>query len=160
MLSMDCPFGRARGPSCKPKAIWLIVMLNNEGGFISRRPRHQAAGSPAVRVRVERADGEEPVSIEAELLDLSRSGVRLRVAADLKIQEPITVQLYDESSGLRLTRRAKVRWRRPEQGEITSVGCLFEEQVEWEMLGELFLNEVLSTARPSPPASPSSSDSG
>ena len=103
--------------------------------------------------------------MEAELLDLSRSGVRLRVAADLKVQEPITLRLHDEPSGLRLTRSATVRWKRPEQGDLWLVGCLFDEHVEWEMLGELFLNEVLSTGRPSPPpaspsSAPSASDSG
>jgi hypothetical protein len=122
-------------------------MIDEQGGYIARRPRHQTAGSPDVRVLVERGEGEDPTRASAELLDLSRTGIRLRTAASLAVDESLTVEIRDESSGLQLTRPATVRWTSPEPDGKWSVGCLFAEQVDWPTLGELFLNDVLSTER-------------
>jgi hypothetical protein len=123
-------------------------MTGHDGGYVSRRPRHQSAGSAGPRVQVERGPGREPSPIDAELLDLSRGGTRLRVAAPLKVGEAITVRLVDEKSGVELTRPSTVRWQRAEDDQTWTVGCMFTQQVEWETLGELFLNNLLSTDPP------------
>jgi hypothetical protein len=124
------------------------MMTDHDGGYVARRPRHQATDSEGPRVQVERGDGKQPGPIDAELLDLSRSGARLRIAAPLKVGETITLRLVDEKSGVELTRPSTVRWQRAEDDEIWSIGCMFAEHVEWETLGELFLNQILSTERP------------
>jgi hypothetical protein len=123
-------------------------MTDHDRGYVARRPRHPAAGCRGPCVRVERGAGGEPGPIDAELLDLSRSGARLRVAAPLKVGEAITVRLVDEKSGVELTRPSTVRWQRAEDDQTWSVGCMFTQHVEWETLGELFLNQILSTDRP------------
>jgi len=124
-------------------------MLDHEGGYIARRPRHRAAGSAGVRVRVERRPGSVPGTIDAELVDLSRSGIRLRAAVPLAVEESITVRLHHDVSGVGLTRAGTVRWRSRDQCGTWSVGCVFPQPLDWETLGELFLNQVLSTDPPS-----------
>jgi len=126
-------------------------MLDSPGGYIARRPRHQAAHPAGLEVRIERSPEGGSESVEVELLDLSRSGVRLRTPARLAIGESVTVLLRDEESGLRLTRSATVRWTSADRGGTWSAGCLFSQPVGWETLGELFLNGFLSTDRPVKP---------
>ena len=120
--------------------------------YVARRPRHQGAGLATLGVHVERAPGSVPGSIEAELVDLSRTGVRLRSTVPLAEAEAITVRLHDEQSRLRLTRSGTVRWARPDRGDTWSIGCQFSQSVDWETLGELFLDELLSQELP--PRSP------
>jgi hypothetical protein len=128
-------------------------------GYVPRRPRHQSAGTAGVRVEVERGPPSAPEPIEVELVDLSRKGMRVRAAVSLSVGETITVRLHDETTGLGLERRATVRWSDPRQQGTWWIGCEFFERVDWETLGELFLNDVLSTDPPrsravvSPPAS-------
>jgi hypothetical protein len=97
---------------------------------------------------VDRGPASAPASIEVGLLDLSRDGARFRSSVPLAEAEAITVRIDDERSGLRLTRSGTVRWTRPDGGGTWSVGCRFSRPLEWETLGELFLNEVLSQAPP------------
>jgi len=119
-------------------------------GYVARRPRHLAAAAASVQVTVERVAASLPEAIEVELVDLSRQGVRVRAAVPLTVGETITVRLRHPTSGFGLERQAKVRWREPHQQGAWSIGCQFFERVEWEALGELFLNDVLSTDPPSP----------
>ena len=122
--------------------------------YVARRPRHQAAGSATLRVTVDRASGSVPGSVEVELVDLSRTGGRLRSPVPLSEAEAITVRIHDESSGLWLRRLAAVRWTRPEGGDTWSIGCQFSQPVDWETLGELFLGEILSREPPRHPPEP------
>ncbi len=116
--------------------------------YIARRPRHQAGDVAPLRVEVERGPGSVPGSIEVELVDLSRTGVRLRSPVPLAEAEAITVRLHDDQSPPRLTRSGTVRWARPDRGDTWSIGCQFSQSVDWETLGELFLNEFLSQEPP------------
>ncbi|MFH1922964.1 MAG: PilZ domain-containing protein [Planctomycetota bacterium] len=125
-------------------------MADDPREYVARRPRHQAVGSAAPRLEVERCPGGVPESVEAELLDLSRSGVRFRTAAPLSPGESILVRLAHDDSELLLVRSGAVQWIRGDQEGVYSVGCHFDQPVEWETLGELFLNGILSTDRPSP----------
>ena len=125
-------------------------MLHNDGGYVARRPRHEAAGSAGFRLEVERAAGREPSPVEGQLLDLSRNGIRLRVAAPLELNETITIRLWDEKSGFEMTHSGRVRRQTPEEGGTWSVGCELTPHVEWQTLGEMFFNEILSTDRAEP----------
>jgi len=117
--------------------------------YVARPPRHQAGDVATLRVEVERAPGRDPGSVGVELLDLSRTGVRLRSPVPLAEAEVVTVRLHDGPSRARLTRSGTVRWARPDRGDTWSIGCQFFESVDWETLGELFLAEILSQ-EPSP----------
>ena len=125
----------------------LAAMTDHEPGYVSRRPRHHVAGPAGPCLTVERSPGNAPESIEAELLDLSRSGVRFRTIIPLCVGESICVRLAHDESGLHLVRSATVCWTNSDRHGTWSVGCSFVEQVDWETLGELFLSGVLSTDR-------------
>jgi len=117
---------------------------------VARRPRHQAGDVASLRVEVERAPGSVPGCVDVELVDLSRTGVRLRSPVPLAEGETITVRLHDVQSRAQLTRSGTVRWTRPDRGDTWSIGCQFCESVDWETLGELFLADILSQEPPAP----------
>jgi hypothetical protein len=116
--------------------------------FVARSPRHQVNQAPSVRVTAERVDTSGSTTIEAELLNLSRNGVRLRLAVAVAVREPITVRIWDEASGLLLKRTATVQWRHAQEDGHWSVGCSFDKTIDWQTLGELFLSGLLSTSPP------------
>lgn len=118
--------------------------------YIARRPRHQANGSAVLGLKVERSDSSVPELLDAELLDLSRSGIRFRAAAPLSVGESVRVRLAHDASGLLLVRSATVQWIGGDREGARSVGCHFDRPVEWETLGEFFLNGILSTDPPLP----------
>lgn len=126
------------------------AMFNSDPAYLARRPRHLATGGGGLDVTVRRSSRREPRLVEAELLNLSRRGVQLRVAAELEVRESVTLQLASEASDLQLTRSAEVRWRHPEPSGAWTVGCMFARQVDLETLGELFLSELLATDPPGP----------
>lgn len=139
-------------PISQPKAIGSRPMDDNLESYCARRPRHQATGPAAHCLQLERGPGNTPRSIEAKLLDLSSSGVRLRVAVPLEVGEPITFHIGKEASQFLLTRSGTVRWASRDERGDWMVGCLFDRRVDWETLGELFLESILSTDRPAFPA--------
>ena len=116
--------------------------------YVARKPRHQAAQQPGVWLVVEPVAPSLSEPIEVELVDLSRGGVRFRSDVPLSVGETIRVRLEDAGSGLELNRQGTVRWTKAVRPGIWSMGCRFFEPVDWETLGELFLNDVLSTDPP------------
>jgi len=113
--------------------------------FAPRRPRHAVRETAALHVQVQRAAQASPRVIDAELLDFSRSGFRLRLPAPLDVKEPITLRVGEEKAGIDLTLSGIVRWRRAEHGGTWLLGCATDHPTDWETLGELFLNKILST---------------
>ncbi len=80
----------------------------------------------------------------AELVNFSRDGFRLRVPAPLIVNEPVVVLIEDRNSPFSLTISATARWQRPESGDTWLTGFKFDRQADWETLGELFLNDILT----------------
>ena len=118
-------------------------MNANYWEYIARGPRHEASRTTRFRVEIQRSAAGGSAPVEAQLVDLSRHGVRLQVAVPLTTEESVTVRLCDEPSGIDLTLPATVQWQSPEGDQGWSLGCLFDRPMEWETLGELFLNELL-----------------
>jgi hypothetical protein len=117
-------------------------MNANSWNYVARRPRHPAGGTAEVEAEIQRpAAGAAPV--EARLVDLSRHGVRLQVAVPLAVREPVTVRLCHQPSGIDLALPATVQWQNAEGHREWSLGCLFDRPIDWETLGECFLNEIL-----------------
>lgn len=119
-------------------------MTDNFLQFVARYPRHQSAGKPELQIKICRSVG-EPRSLGAELVDFSRDGFRLRVGAPLIVNELVEVLVEDRNSPVELAISATVRWQRPESGERWLTGFKFNRSTDWETLGELFLNDILST---------------
>ncbi len=127
-------------------------MPDDCSNYSARSPRHQSTGTAALEVEVERSSRESPI-VGGELVDLSRSGFRLRTTGPLAVNESVTVRFRHAESELDLALPSTVRWQRPEAGEKWLVGFESERQVDWETLGELFLNDILNVDEPSPPDS-------
>jgi hypothetical protein len=85
--------------------------------------------------------------IRVELQNLSRNGFQLRLPVPLVIQEHFCLRLYVEDSGLTLTLPGTVQWQRAVDDEWLA-GCLSDQPLAWESLGELFLSEVISPDAP------------
>ena len=92
---------------------------------------------------MERSGAETTPAIEAQLVDLSREGFRLRVPSPLEDRAPITVRIRTHD-GMDLTLAGTVRWQRAED-DAWLVGCVADRPTDWETLGELFLHNVLNT---------------
>lgn len=112
-----------------------------------RRPRHGLVEAGAVTIELRRAPGELPETVAAEILDLSRQGVRLRAGAALGEHEVLTVCLYSGELALDLHLTGAVRWRKQDADGRWLYGCEFKDELPLETLGELFLCGILS-ARP------------
>lgn len=124
--------------------------------YHARRPRHQAIASTTYCFHIERDPGNTSRSVDATLLDLSSSGAGLRVLQPLEVGEPIAIHLRQDTSRLLLTASGTVRWVSPDEQGGWLVGCLLDRPLDWETLGELFLEGVLSTDRPALPLAPPS----
>jgi len=117
--------------------------------YVSRWPRHEVRDSAALEVRVERAAGQSPSALDAELLDLSRAGFRLRVPYSLVVGECVTLRLRHAQAGIDLALPGKVRWQHADKHGAWLAGCAADCPAAWETLGELFLNNILSADTPS-----------
>ena len=135
-------------------------MVDKYWEYIARKPRHRATDPAGLRAEVERSAGALPALVEAEVLNLSRDGIQLRLAVPLLAGESITVRLQHEKCEPSPTLSAAVRWRRPEEDQAWSAGCVFTRPVDWETLGELFLNELLAKDGSSPEAPQPASTQG
>lgn len=114
--------------------------------FVLRKPRHDVADEGGLAVTIQREAGRRPLCFQADLLDLSRDGFRLRSAVPLAAGETFVLELSDERFGLQLALSGTVRWQQAQPEEVWLLGCQTETPLDWETLGELFLSEVLSTA--------------
>ena len=125
-------------------------MPHNFLQYIPRRPRYQATHDRSLRVTVERSAQRQPAVISAELVDFSRSGFRLRLTVPVDVKEVLTLQLHEEQSGLHLALAGTVQWQCCDGPEAWLIGCKTSVDLDWETLGELFLNGILSTEAPPP----------
>jgi hypothetical protein len=111
--------------------------------FEARSPRHETTGTArlAVEVKCRSASPAEPR--EAQLIDLSRGGFQLLVPIQLVQHETISARIRDEKSGLQFDLSGHVRWQRQTTDGKWLVGCQADQELDWETMGELFLNEIL-----------------
>lgn len=112
-----------------------------------RLPRHPTLDQNEYSLLVECDADNKPQQFSAQLIDLSRNGAQLCCERQLEHGEPISLRLQIESSDLDVTLRGKVRWQHKEE-DAYSIGCQFDDEIDWETLGELFLSGVLSTDLP------------
>jgi hypothetical protein len=120
-------------------------MPDREWNFVGRKPRHPTVEGQSVEAWLERSEGR----LAAELADFSRHGAGLLTGAPVDGGERVTIRIRHAESGLDLSRAGTVRWQREQREGRWLVGCEFEEPVSLEVLGELFLSQVLD-ANPAP----------
>jgi hypothetical protein len=119
-------------------------MLSDPLDFSPRHPRHETTGTARLRVEVRQGGSPAAEPVDAQLVDLSRSGFQLRTSVPLSLGETISARLRDEDSGLQLVLVGVARWQRPaDDGAGWFLGCQCEQELDWAIMGELFLNDVL-----------------
>lgn len=123
-------------------------MATDNSDYVGRKPRHQVGDPSAMTVQLTRRGAGQAETMTVELLDFARSGARLRFAepADARPFSPgerVMIRLVSENSQLDLELPAAVRWQAAEGSGLWLLGCEFKEQISLEMLGELFLNDIL-----------------
>ena len=118
-------------------------MSNESHFYVARLPRHEVTSAERARLRVRRIPDSAGEPVTAVLVDFSRQGLRLRSVERFAIGERLAIQV---SAGEDFTwpNEVTIRWRREEQAPESIYGGVFDEPVEWEVLGELLLRGVLS----------------
>jgi hypothetical protein len=121
-------------------------MADDFWNHVVRRPRHAARHSSIVHVQLQRADGRLPDVVDASLIDLSRGGVQLIVSTPLSKGERLRVRISCGKNSFDSDVGATVRWlRRNEVEREWIVGLRFTEELQFDLLGELFLNDALES---------------
>lgn len=113
--------------------------------FVIRRPRHSALGENETRVWLELPCAESRQQREAQLVDFSRMGAKFELTAPLMPDEPFLVRIQQSANGVDVTLPAVVRWQSARGGGRWSMGCRFEHEVPYEVVGQLFLSGLLAT---------------
>ena len=133
------------------------AMSDDNSQYIARAPRHAATPEHRLVVTFHHAPGErraDPGSaVAVELVNLSRSGLQCRSPKALFSGDRVVFEFMDPESDLRLRQEAVVRWQHGEDDQSWLAGCPFSEELSWEVLGEFFLSDVLSSEVISPGAS-------
>jgi len=120
-------------------------MSRDVSSQIVRDPRHRAKDITKAWAEVLRRGGRLPKRLPAMLIDLSRKGIQLRVAMLLERGERITVRLLHLPLEEEYALDATVQWMRLADGNTYAVGCQFDDEIDFEILGELFLDGLLDT---------------
>jgi hypothetical protein len=100
------------------------------------------ANPGAIAIRVERDEGQR--CVPGALLELSRSGVRLRVHEPIRHGERIAVALEANGINLRIETEALVCWTQPAQREGWLLCCAFSKSLEDEVISELAVRSIVN----------------
>lgn len=114
--------------------------------YIVRRPRHAGRSTANVAVQLLREQGRLPDVVDASLIDLSRGGVQLVVATRLVKGERVRVRIFWGENSFDGDVGAVVRWLcRTDDGQNWNLGLRFSEELQFDLMGELFLNDALES---------------
>ncbi len=105
-----------------------------------RPPRiahYQLCRGKLVKVTVERCSEPDSPETEVELLDISRSGVKLSASINLPINENLRVNLEIPESNVKMSLPAQVSWSRPQEDDQWRFGCQFSPSLAEDTLAEL-----------------------
>jgi hypothetical protein len=124
-------------------------MADDSPSIDRREPRYQVSRARAARVVVERTGDIAPEVIEAELLDLSPSGAKVRIenVARAQFQDGILLRLECPELGLNLSISARVCWIKPAGEGFSSLGCAFTPALPEHCIQELFNKGLLERRR-------------
>ena len=110
---------------------------------LPRKPRHCVADKAEAHIQLITETESDDVVIPAELIDVSRNGVQLRVAQALHESQPVMVCIRQPGSDLDFHLPSSIIWQRTDEDDRWLVGCQFQQQLNWEDYGELFLHGIL-----------------
>jgi hypothetical protein len=110
--------------------------------FVSRRPRHEAQVDVKCRLLLW-LENEGDVWC-AQLADLSRQGLRAITHREMPATETVRIQAELTDTLVQLAAAAKVRWVKLQEDGQWTCGLQFEQELSYEVMGELFLSGALS----------------
>jgi hypothetical protein len=122
---------------------WSQGMAVDVSQFVLRDPRYIIAEGNEVPVEVRRIDGRQPQVVRGTLADFSRKGMQLRSDTSLEIGEVVSATLHDGKLSFQIELEGTVQWQRQSADGDYAIGLKFAEDVNWEVLGELFLSGIL-----------------
>lgn len=109
----------------------------NAEGRIQRAARFKVCDGQSVVLTVERADGGDSAPTQATLVDISTGGVKLSLAAPLRLHEVFSLTIGVPKCGLDLTVVAEVCWLRQAGLDRWTAGCSFSPELSPEALKTL-----------------------
>jgi hypothetical protein len=112
--------------------------------FEARQPRHETTNPTRLKVEIRRESALPSEPLQAQLVDLSRQGLQLRIPTALDLHENVSIRIRDEHAGFSISLSGVVRWQKPADDGHYLVGGRFEQELDWETMGELFLNDILA----------------
>ena len=111
---------------------------------VVRHPRHPVDNAGGVRIELQRAQKSSGEGDAPQVVDFSRGGCRVQWESQLSKDEPVVLTITDVANGLALELPATVRWSKPLEDSRHESGVQFDNLVDYEHLGELFLAGFLS----------------
>jgi hypothetical protein len=82
--------------------------------------------------------------VDAELSDVSRFGLKLILDKEMPPDARLRLSLKQTANQFHVILPVTVRWSRLEDDGRWGIGCIFDREMSWELMGELFLNGILS----------------
>jgi hypothetical protein len=110
--------------------------------FIVRRPRHEVLPGTTCRITVDWIGSDR--AWDVDLTDVSRQGLKLLIDTKLPEDSAIHLCLEQPANQFSITLACTVRWCRLQDDGRWGAGCIFDQELSWELMGELFLNGILS----------------
>jgi hypothetical protein len=110
--------------------------------FVARRPRYEVPPTKQCSITVIVDEGGE--TFEGQLGDLSRHGMKMITSAELPTDSTVVVQGDLPTGRIQIAKSATIRWSRLQDDGQWSTGLVFDRELSWELMGEMFLSGVLS----------------
>jgi hypothetical protein len=107
------------------------------GPFPGREARFPVLVGQSIAVTVERSDDVEPQLIDGELIDVSRSGLKLSMSDAPAVREAVVVRLSVPEIDLDLRIDAKVCWSQPAPRDRWYMGCALNPKLPEQVLTKL-----------------------
>ena len=121
------------------------TMAFDPHAYIVRQPRHTAADASSSRIWIEELEQENPQQRDVVLLDFSRKGAKLELTSPITPGGQVLLHVQDDAANLNVRLKGTVRWQRRQAEGCWLLGCQFEQLVEYEVIGELFISGILAT---------------
>ena len=121
---------------------YRIAAMEESEGFVVRRPRHEVLDKAGCQITVEWIASAR--RLEADLSDVSRQGLKLVVDRHIPPDSRIRLCLEQKANRFSVTLPVTVCRSRLEDDGRWGIGGIFDRELSWELMGELFLNGILS----------------
>ena len=110
--------------------------MSRTTSLIPRSPRHRSDSSSPIHLQI---SGDVDSSYTTQLVDISRQGIQVASAEPLDEGSKVSIGINLQEGEWQVRQTGVVRWCRRDEDGKWRVGCLFDQKLSWELLGELIL---------------------